>query len=139
MTEKRLYEMIYELYDAIRDDLGDGIDEYTDDWIICRTSISQDELSECREIYLENKKYEDNYSSIICGKEYRVKQDADKFFQHGELVVVLEEIKSERGLYLCARADEYKKNSKSFYDKYGNVNPFNSNVSVLDETELEEI
>ena len=139
MTENRLYEMIYEIYEAIRDDICDRVDESADSWIRCRTSITNEELSECKEIYLENKKYENNYSSLTCGKAYRVKSDKDKFFQPGDIVVVLEEIKIERDLYLCAKYDVYQKNPESFYDESGNVNPFNPDASILDVTELEEI
>ena len=139
MTENRLYEMLYEIYEAIRDDICDRVDESADSWIRCRTSITNEELSECKEIYLENKKYEDSYSSLTCGIAYRVKRDKDKFFQPGDIVVVLEEIKIERGLYICAKINAYMYNPELFLDDEGNINPFNPNVSILDETELEEI
>ena len=45
MTENRLYEMIYEIYEAIRDDICDRVDESADSWIRCRTSITNEELS----------------------------------------------------------------------------------------------
>ena len=139
MTDNRLYEMIYEMFTAIRDRVCDGINDSADEWIRWHTSILQKELSECKEVYLENKKYEANYSSLICGKTYRVKSDKDKLFQPGDIVVILEEIKIERDLYLCAKYDIYQKNTKSFYYESGNVNPFNPDASILDVTELEEI